>query len=970
MFAAGHPPSIRVSPTAEGGLRPWWVDLLVALLLACLGQPIQAFPGEPLLQRFTPADFKSVPNLLGLARDGDGRVYLGNTNGVLRMQGRDWDTVLLPGGVPAGALARGQDGRVYLSGYDTMGYILTAADGSAQYHDLRDDFGLRGADRALGWMRQVIPTADGVYFRAPTQMYFVSYSGRGERWKTSGGDSGYSAWQDALYTLDKERGLLRFDKGALVPVTGGEVMRGHAGIDIVDQGDHALVVSVGGFYRLDGRGVVALDVPPPPAEAGVFQAAAALRDGDFVLSTATGNLLEYDAAAHLLSQHRIARSAILAMTADADNGLWAISEDELVRLQIPSPWSRIDVADLGGIVNDCTMHRGALWLAVGVKGLARMTATVQGVKTDWIAGEDQTQIFAVLDTTDGLLVARDGGIDVVAADDHVQHLFARDEPVFGLVRSHYDRDLVYAPGDAGVYVLRRIDHRWTLAGLMPAPELATQSLIETAPGELWVNNTRGMPERWRIDPAKASRASRERFPLAAGAAAPDANRSTQIYALGKDVFLVIGKRAYRFDGHSFVPFDGKPFSLLDDPNEFQVLTTPVGVFAFTGHRLYRQVRGQDWRREDFGAQPVASQSVLRYGNDGVLRLSIWRALLQYRPDAAAPPAQLPLAVRLISIHRIDANGAVDALQVGASGGLALRQSESLSLRFTVFSPEPGVEYRYRIRGQATGWSDWREQTAITLTNLEQPGDYTLEIQGRTPSGRAVEPASYTFSVVPRWYQITVVRLLLALAALIVLWVVIRWREARQARVYLQRQQFLEERIAERTVALEEANRKLAELATEDSLTGVANRRALETGLEREWKRCQDRQVPIALLMIDVDHFKRYNDLHGHQAGDEVLQTVARRLGAGLDPQRELLARYGGEEFCLLLPGAGAMVAAQRAEKLRQSFTDEGAQVTVSIGVAARVPKDGDSPAALMRSADEKLYEAKRRGRNRVEVGDG
>ncbi|HTA65647.1 MAG TPA: GGDEF domain-containing protein, partial [Xanthomonadaceae bacterium] len=295
------------------------------------------------------------------------------------------------------------------------------------------------------------------------------------------------------------------------------------------------------------------------------------------------------------------------------------------------------------------------------------------------------------------------------------------------------------------------------------------------------------------------------------------------------------------------------------------------------------------------------------------------------------------------------------------------EDQSLNLQFTVFSAEPGVEYHYKVQGLTADYTDWREQPTLGLSGLDRPGDYEIHVQARTPSGRPVQPIHYTFTITPRWYQITMVRLLIALAMLVVLLVLIRWRERRQAQRYVERQQYLEGKIAERTVELEAANRKLAELATEDSLTGVANRRALETGLQREWQRCRDRRDPIGLLMIDVDHFKQYNDRHGHQAGDLVLKSVADRLLTGLEPQCELLARYGGEEFCLLLPGVALEAAQQRAEKLRQSFETADSLVTVSIGVASRVPREDDSPQALLRTADQMLYEAKRRGRNRVEA---
>jgi diguanylate cyclase (GGDEF)-like protein len=946
-----------------GAIRAILGSLAVAAWLCCAGA--EAFPGEPLLQRFTPADFKATPYLYSIGGDAEGRLYIGNNDGMLRMQGREWETIPLPGGMAAGTIVRGHDGRVFLDGYDSFGWIEAASDGRAIYHDLRDAFGLKGADRSLGWMSSIVAVDDGMYFRAQNKLLFYSFHGAHREWPLAEKEGGFSGWHGELYNLDKEVGLRRFEDGRLVPVPGGEVMKGHRGIDLIDEGDSALMLSVGGFYRLRDGHVSALDVPALPADAGIFANILKLPDGGFVVATNTGEMLEFDDGAHLRSRHKIARASIAGLYYDVDHGLWSVSEDELARLQIPSPWSRIDVGDLGGVVADVELHRGALWLAVGSLGLVRMSDENGARKTEWIDAEHRKQIFGLVSTEDGLLLGQGEGIDVIGDDGKKTELVNHQQPVYAIVLSHYDHDLAYAPGDEGVYILRRKDHHWSMAALLPAPELATQTVIETAPGVLWVNNTRGLPERWRVDPVGAKLLERERFRLDAPNYTQDPNLAPQEYAFADAVYVAIGKQAFQFDGRAFVPFAGEPFSFMQSPNAFQVLNTPVGVFAYTGSRLYRRGADGRWKREDFGAQTQASQSVLRYGSDGVLRLSVWRALLQYHPDDKPAPPLPPLSVRLTAVNRIGINGISEALPLRSRSPDAFTQDQSLSLQFAIFSPEPGIEYRYRVPGLTAGYTNWRELPTLGFSGLDQPGDYVVEVQARTPSGRQVEPLHYAFTIAPRWYQTTLVRLLGVLLFLIALLVLVRWRERRQARIYAFRQQQLEQKIAERTVDLEVANRKLGELATEDSLTGVANRRAMETGLQREWRRCMDQHLPIALLMIDVDHFKQYNDLHGHLAGDVVLKDVARRLSAGHDAQRELLARYGGEEFCLLLPGVSLESAQRRAETLRQFFDDGVSVVTVSIGVAAQVPQQADGAEELLRVADEMLYEAKRRGRNRV-----
>jgi diguanylate cyclase (GGDEF)-like protein len=177
------------------------------------------------------------------------------------------------------------------------------------------------------------------------------------------------------------------------------------------------------------------------------------------------------------------------------------------------------------------------------------------------------------------------------------------------------------------------------------------------------------------------------------------------------------------------------------------------------------------------------------------------------------------------------------------------------------------------------------------------------------------------------------------------------------------------------VALAMSNAKLREnlraQASRDPLTGLVNRRFTEEAFEREISRCRRRDKPIAVFMIDVDHFKRFNDQHGHEAGDMVLKLVAATLGKSMRLE-DIVCRYGGEEFLVLLPEADEKAALECAERARDRVAELApyfrdaplGMVTVSIGVAV-FPEHGTAAEALVRRADQALYEAKRSGRNRV-----
>ncbi len=175
------------------------------------------------------------------------------------------------------------------------------------------------------------------------------------------------------------------------------------------------------------------------------------------------------------------------------------------------------------------------------------------------------------------------------------------------------------------------------------------------------------------------------------------------------------------------------------------------------------------------------------------------------------------------------------------------------------------------------------------------------------------------------------------------------------------------------LALKQRTDALLRLATLDGLTGIANRRAFDGALAQETLRlAQGGAGPLSLVLADVDHFKRFNDFYGHQAGDDCLRAVAGALSSGLRHGGEVAARFGGEEFAILLPGHDPSAALRAAERLRRTVAGlslphaarpDGDLVTISAG-AATLAEPGDS-AALIAAADQALYRAKSSGRNRV-----
>lgn len=176
--------------------------------------------------------------------------------------------------------------------------------------------------------------------------------------------------------------------------------------------------------------------------------------------------------------------------------------------------------------------------------------------------------------------------------------------------------------------------------------------------------------------------------------------------------------------------------------------------------------------------------------------------------------------------------------------------------------------------------------------------------------------------------------------------------------------------------LNELNDRLEKLSSLDGLTGIPNRRWFDENYEMEWKRAERSGIPLSVIMMDIDYFKRFNDTYGHAEGDKCLKAVASALSYGAKRSVEVVARYGGEEFVAVLPGTTIDGAEVVAENMRQLVFDLSIPhiksevsnyVTISIGVASSQPpvRGRDTSESLLKLADTMLYKAKKNGRNRL-----
>lgn len=335
-------------------------------------------------------------------------------------------------------------------------------------------------------------------------------------------------------------------------------------------------------------------------------------------------------------------------------------------------------------------------------------------------------------------------------------------------------------------------------------------------------------------------------------------------------------------------------------------------------------------------------------------------------------AQRPRAPEAVAAQVLEVRAAETS--ISASGHRFLPDQQPLSFRFTApaLRDPTRMRFRHRLLPIEQAWN----APTIERTQgygLLGPGEYVFEVQAQVPVAKTLPPARLAFSILPRWHETRWARAGFVLAAILLVALltalVLRLRFARLRAQKLR----LESEVAARTMELSVANDQLQLLARTDALTGIANRRCILECYSEAWARARREGKSLAALMIDVDHFKAYNDHHGHAAGDAALRAVASALAGCVRRPGEQVARYGGEEFITILPNCTREDALRVAERMRVAVSElaivhrgrtDGDVVTVSIGVAATMP-DSDAAEALLARADAALYQAKHAGRNRV-----
>ena len=404
-------------------------------------------------------------------------------------------------------------------------------------------------------------------------------------------------------------------------------------------------------------------------------------------------------------------------------------------------------------------------------------------------------------------------------------------------------------------------------------------------------------------------------------------------------------------------------------SEKQARRCALGEISLVGPHVFGRSDGMPTAECNGGSQPSGWRAI-----DGSLWFPTPEGVISFDPKQEDLPwPRLPAVLEAIHLG----NRTVPR----ASAPLVLAPgAPPLEIDYTVLflrSPEK-LRFQYRLRGLHEKWIDAGSRRAAFFDHLP-PGRYQFVVRGGI-GGRWGPPSTpLTLDVRPRLTERPAFYLVLFGVAALLIFGTARVR----IRNHRRRAEELELKIAVATQdlrrtseELEAANRRLEELARQDPLTEIPNRRRFDEMLDAAWARCRRDGLWLALLMIDIDCFKAYNDTYGHQTGDEALREVATIMRGRIRRATDGIARYGGEEFSVIFQNTGLEAAAGLAQELRlavraanikHTASPVAPMLTISIGVASIIPSGDSSPADLIHRADDALYRAKSAGRDTVKT---
>ncbi len=944
------------------GAAPRLVAALVCILAMAPAWGRAALEGDPPLTRHLP-DVDAYPQNFAIAQDRQSIVYVGNYDGVLIFDGERWELLRLPNRDLARSLTFDGVDRVYVGGHDQVGYIRRDAAGREQYHDLTPLFqSVLGEGEDFEDVWDIHVAREGVFFRALRHVFlYEPVSGATRVWRHPGRFGAIAQSGDHVVLQFRGEGLRQYLNGEWRPLPGSAPLDELVWSLLRMPDGGLLALAADGRWRVykDGR-VSNFKVPASFPPSSSIPAGTELPDGTLVLVSSEGKVYTLDPRTGAHRHFALDTGFLIDVVPARGGGLLIAAEDRLVHLEWPAPWTA-QGESYGMNSSLVSMVRwGNRWHALTSSGVFAVEPTADGASRFRTLDWTQAEAWDLLPIDANTALLADSYDLIQISGQRARRVTNGALYPYLLRRALGDPNVVLMGLQPGVGLARRSGSEWKVAVEdHTLDELEASSMVESEPRVLWVGSDRGGVWRIRFTPAYGAIEETRRFGPGEGITYGEPRGGWVTQLADGTLVATTSNGVFRWTGERFTAFDLGGLDIVRGKGEWiELATAPDGArWAYSHKHVYREVGG-GWRREEIGGVRRGAVESLTFDETGAPVFSSTRAVLRFDAAAAAPASDGVPTVQLRAVERRDASGAVQALPV--DGALSLRDGDfGLRIRFALpeFRQAGATRYATRLAGLEPHMSAWSDANTLQYPRLP-PGNYRLEVMARDALGRDSRGPPLELTIAPAWYASNAARALWLILGILVLSALtvgaVRWRTVR-----------LERLVAERTAELRTANERLDAMAHLDGLTGVPNRRELDRHLEKAWTQCAKESRELAVLAIDVDGFKRYNDLHGHQSGDEMLVRLVREASACLNRRADLLARYGGDEFFVVRIGASLAGARELAETLRQRIEVAALGATVSIGAAARSPSGGGQVRDLVRAADAALYAAKSAGRNRV-----
>ncbi len=922
---------------------------------------------QPLMSQFKP-DLRVYPQFFTLAQGRDGDLYVGGNDGVLRYDGGRWHFLALPRPGAVRALAADADGRLWTGATDSFGYIERDATGEERYVDLSAQFAddLKGRRFADIW--RVLVVGDEVWFEALHDVFVVSRDGRRRGfWHHEGRLGALADVGGVVWLQFRGEGLKQLRDGRFELLPGGERFAHDLVYNLLPRGDGRVLVHdvAPSLWQWEAGRFVDLTTPALAAGLGESGLATLVDANQAVFAGSDGRIGVLDIDRRQLEHIRVSRAFLPDVMRGLDGSLIVLDMSGLSRLDWPPRWrSFSDTTDAPTGIYSLSEIDGHLY-GGSWNGAFRTALDDAAFRTESLQLTTH-EAWAFHRFADDLLFAEsrrlwrvvDGRALPVSNDDLYPRLFL-DDPL--------DDRLLWIGTEHGPALMQRNETGYTLLHRDFSLGWLVNSLV-AFDGQLWLgSNDRGgfrLP-RTGLDPSTFAFSA-----VGKEAGLPLDEHAAVVFSVQDDaLYASIRQGLFRYQDGRFVRDEVAGLAdLLDEGELVAFRSSPDGqAWAFSYHSVYRRDESGRWSLSLLGGLHTGAIFDLLPRRGGDVWIGAESGLLQYRDaNPVGDVASAPVRPRIAAARVLRGAKPPTALRLDQPARLQL-DGGNLEVEFAYPRLDgAGVaEFQFSIDPEGRDWSPWRNRASAAFFALA-PGDYRLRLRARSRYGAPIEAEPFTFTVVPRWFQrvwfwpavVFLAGSLLALALI--------QRQRNKVRRLRELNRQLDALVHARTSELESANVQLRSLADSDGLTALSNRRHFDAVFEQMMRRASERNEPVSLLLIDVDHFKRYNDTHGHQAGDDILRTLAVAMRESVRPDT-LVARYGGEEFAVLAPHCDAAQAHDIAVRIRTRLAARLQDVTVSIGIATRVGALGEDGGVLIARADAALYRAKRNGRDRIET---